>query len=346
MDGFFDKEFRLEELSRCGDPLAKLNEIVPWESFRPSLERVRAGDDERKSPAGRKGFDVVLMFKVTILQSLYNLSDAAVEFQVKDRLSFMRFLNLGLSDRVPDEKTVWAFREQMGRLGLDRELFEQFDARLRENGFAARKGQIVDASIVSAPRQRNTRAENEEIKEGFEPWDWDENKLRQKDLDARWTKKNGASYFGYKNHVQVDAAHKFIRDYAVTDAAVHDSRVFEGLLDDGNSSRDVFADSAYRSKESEDNLRAQGFRPRLQRKAHRNKPLSEKELRGNRTRSKIRSRVEHVFGVQTMRAGNLLVRTIGLARAKVKIGLRNLAYNLDRYASIMKTRMTCAPQKA
>lgn len=335
-EGFFDKDFRLEELERCGDPLVKLNELVPWEDFRGDLELLRKREEERKSPAGRKAFDVVLMFKVMILQSLYNLSDAAVEFQVKDRLSFMRFLNLNLADKIPDEKTVWAFREQLGKLGLESKLFEKFDAYLRSNGFSARKGQIVDASIIAAPKQRNTRDENKDIKEGFEPEDWSEAKRRQKDVDARWVKKNGVSRFGYKNHIQIDTENKFIRSYKITDAAVHDSQVFEELLDDNNSSRDVFADSAYRSKKSEADLARKGFRPKLQHKGCKNKPLSKIELKGNHTRSKTRSRIEHVFGIQAMRAKNLLVRTIGLARAKVKIGLRNLAYTLDRYANFME----------
>ena len=204
--------------------------------------------------------------------------------------------------------------------------------------FLGEEGQIVDASIIAAPKQRNTRDENAEIKEGFEPDAWSEAKRRQKDIDARWTKKNGVSHFRYKNHVQIDAKHKFVRNYAVTDAAVHDSQVFEKLLDEANSSREVFADSAYRSKKSEGNLEAKGFRPRLQHKGCKNKPLSEKEIQGNRTRARIRSGIEHVFGIQSMRAGDLIIRTIGLARAKVKIGPRNLAYNLDRYAAFMEVQ--------
>jgi IS5 family transposase len=199
----------------------------------------------------------------------------------------------------------------------------------------AMKGQIVDASIVNVPRQRNSREENAEIKEGNVP-DWSTNKRRQKDVDARWTKKNGKTFYGYKNHISVDVKYKFIRSFAVTDAALHDSQVFEQLLTD-NTSKDIWADSAYRSEDRLNSLAEDGFREHIQRKGTRNRQLTPREQDGNRTRSKIRSRIEHVFGVQVQRAGNLLLRTIGKARARTKIGLRNLAYNLDRMGILLCT---------
>ena len=331
INGLFDLEFRLRELDKGGDPLLKLNAAIDWDIFRPELESIR--DKERKSNAGRKAFDAVLMFKVLVLQSLYNLGDDTTEYQIRDRLSFMRFLGLSLGDVVPDAKTIWLFRELLTEAQLTQTLFARFDDHLREQGFAARKGQIIDASITAAPRQRNTREENALIKQGQTPAAWEEQpaKLRQKDVDARWVKKNGAKYYGYKNHLCVDAEHKFIRNWAVTDAARHDSQVFEELLDERNSSAAVWADSAYRTPDNLKTLEAWSLRERLQRKGARNRPLSEREQRGNRTRSKIRSRVEHVFGAQAMRAKVLLIRTIGIVRARCKIGLRNLAYNLDRF---------------
>jgi IS5 family transposase len=327
--GLLDWHIRFQQLDAGGDPLPKLKKLVDWERFRPELEAVR--DKERKSNAGRKPFDVILMFKVLVLQSLYNLSDEKIEFQIRDRISFMRFLDLSLGDPVPDEKTIWLFREQLTETGLIKRLFQEFDTFLQEKGFSARKGQIIDASIVEAPRQRNSREENRQIKEGQTPEDWSEQKKRQKDTDARWTKKNGQNHYGYKNHINVDVKHKLIRDYEVTAASVHDSQVFEDLLDEDNSSRDVWADSAYRSEEKLKELKTRKYREHLQRKGCRHKQLTQREVRGNRTRSRIRSRVEHVFGVQAKRAGNLIVRAIGLIRAKAKVGLRNLAYNLDRY---------------
>lgn len=333
--GLFDWQTRFEQLDNGGDPLGKLNTMVKWETFRKSLETVR--DKDRKSAAGRKPFDVIVMFKILIVQSLYNLSDDQTEYQILDRLSFMRFLGFSVGDTVPDAKTIWLFREQLTEAGLIGKAFDRFDRFLRSNGFAARKGQIVDASIVQAPKQRNSRNDNKKIKNGEVPEDWNDNKKRQKDTDARWTKKNGKTFYGYKNHVSVDVKYKFVRSYDVTDAAVHDSNVFEELLDKHNSSCDVWADSAYRSENKLDELERLGFREHLQRKGCRNKQLTEKEKSGNHTRSKVRSRVEHVFGIQTQRAGNLLLRTIGFVRAKAKIGLRNLAYNMDRYSSLATT---------
>ena len=187
----------------------------------------------------------------------------------------------------------------------------------------------MDAGIVPAPKPRNSREENEVIRAGVTPPAWSEAKRRQKDVDARWTKKRGQNHFGYKNHIAVDVRHKFIRKGRVAAAHVHDSRVFEELLAQ-NTSRDVYADSAYLSEASLERLKALGYRVHIQRKGQRNHPLSQWEQQGNRTRARIRSRVEHVFGAQVQRAGRLLVRSVGLVRARVKIGLMNLAYNMDR----------------
>jgi len=327
--GLFDWQTRFEQLDNGGDPLVKLNQIINWQQFRKPLEKIREKD--RKSNAGRKPFDVILMFKIMILQSLYNLSDDQLEFQIRDRLSFMRFLGLSLGETVPDAKTIWFFREQLTKAKLVKKLFKQFDEFLRKNGFSAKKGQIVDASIVAAPQQRNSRDENKDIKNGNIPSHWSDNKKRQKDTDARWINKHGKDHYGYKNHLDVDVKHKLIRDYQVTPASTHDSNVFEQLLDKNNSCRDVWADSAYGSKQKREYLRKHGFRCQVQRKGYRYKKLTQRQRQGNYQRAKIRSRIEHVFGVQTMRAGNLLIRTIGLFRAKTKIGLRNLAYNIDRY---------------
>ena len=330
--GFLDFDTRLQRIDKAGDPLSKLNLTVDWEIFRPLLEQARR--KKKKSNAGAKGFDIVLLFKIIILQSLYNLSDEGLEFQILDRYSFSRFLGLHAADKVPDATTIWRFREDLVRAGVVDSLFERFDNFLRKQGYRAQKGQIIDASIVKVPIQRNSRKENQQIQEGGQAEGWSEHKKRQKDTDARWTRKNSKNFFGYKNHISIDVKHKFIRRYKVTPANVHDSNVFEELLAPDNSSRDVWADSAYRSQERIELLKKNRYREHIQRKGTRRRKLSKWEQQGNRTRSRIRSRVEHIFGVQAQRAGNLILRGIGIIRAAGKIGLRNLAFNLDRYGTL------------
>jgi len=334
--GFFDQEDRLARLEKLGDPLPRLDKIVDWQAFRPLLKVIH--QKQRKSSAGRKPHDVTLMFKMLVLQALYNLSDDQTEFQVRDRLSFQRFLGLSPEDTVPDAKTLWLFREQLARHGLIDKLFQRFDKQLWESGLMPKGGQIIDASLVSVPKNRNTRDENKQIKEGKTPEGWDDqpNMKRQKDEDARWTKKHGKSHYGYKNHINIDKEHKLIRRYAVTDASVHDSQLFDGLLDEENSGRSVWADSAYRSEAREEQLRAQGYKSRIHRKGSSRRALSRQEQAVNHRRSKIRARVEHVFGDQRTRQGNILVRTKGKVRAAVKIGFMNLTYNMRRLEFLLR----------
>ena len=172
-----------------------------------------------------------------------------------------------------------------------------------EIGYLAMGGQIIDASIVAVPKQRNSRDENAKIKQGETPQGWEDNPARrsQKDTDARWTKKHGKSHYGYKNHVNIDRRHKLVRRYQVTDAAVHDSQVIEDVLDPDNTASHVWADSAYRSAQIEAKLADKGLKSRIHRKGHRNKPLTNREMQGNKTRSTVRARVEHVFGAQSIK---------------------------------------------
>src|SRR6186997_2342319 len=335
--GFFDADRRLAALSAKGDPLEAIDRLVPWESFRAEIEAVVLTPDElKKSGAGRKPLDAILLFRMLVLQALNNLSDEQVEYQVRDRLSFSRFLGLAIEDSIPDATTLWLFREKLAKAGLIEKLFDRFDQHLAAKGYIARGGQIIDASIVPVPTQRNSHDENDELQAGRTPAGWKQKsaKLRQKDRDARWTKKHCRSFFGYKNHVNADAKHKLIRHYAVTDAAVHDSQELDGLLDKGNTCNDVFADSAYRSAEIESKLRASGYNSRIHRRGRRNHPLSLTQVRVNHAKSRIRARIEHVFGSQQSAPGGRIVRTIGIVRARAKIGLQNLAYNIRRLVTL------------
>ena len=205
--GFFDADRRLAALSAKGDPLEAIGTLVPWESFRADIEAVVLTPEEaRKSNAGRKPIDAIVMFRMLVLQSLYNLSDEQVEFQVRDRLSFTRFLGLGFEDSIPDGTTLWLFRERLAKAGLVEKLFARFGYYLEAKGYIARGGQMVDATIVPVPKNRNSKEENEAVKAGQTPKAWAKKpaKNRQKDKDARWTKKHGKSFYGYKNHVNAD----------------------------------------------------------------------------------------------------------------------------------------------
>jgi transposase, IS5 family len=329
--GFWDLEQRQRKLNQKKDVLVTLNQIIPWESFRELLESAR--EKPRKNHAGRKPIDVILLFKLMILQQLYNISDEELEYQVNDRLSFMQFLGLSLEDNVPDATTVWLFRQQLTDSGKVIELFEQFEVHLRTHGYQAQGGQILDATLIPVPKQRNKREENEQIRQGEVPEDWKQkpHKLSQKDVEARWTKKNGVSYFGYKDHLCIDVDYGFIRRYEITDAAVHDSKAIGALLDEANEGDGLWADSAYRSTLLEAVLALMGFESQINERGNRHHPLSETQQQTNRVKSQTRARVEHVFGAWVMQMGGKVVRSIGLVRAKTHLGLKNLTYKFLRY---------------
>lgn len=330
--GFFDLQSRYEKLSELGDPLEALSAAVDFEQFRRLLNQVRQ-NKARKSAAGRKPFDVVLMFKVLVLQGLYNLSDDQTEFQIRDRFSFLRFLGLTPESRIPDAKTIWLFRERLKELALVDKLFERFDRSLLEHGYRAEQGQIVDARIVAAPRQRNSRDQNETIKAGLRPSEWEDqpHKKAQKDIDARWTRKNGQNHYGYKNHINIDRRYKLIRRQQTTSAAVHDSQCFKPLLDKANRAKSVWADGAYRSAEHDKLLKRKRLCNRIHHRPWRGQCLTEAQRQINRRRSTARARVEHVFGHQVNSMNMRVIRTIGLARARVKVGMANLVYNMQRF---------------
>ena len=299
------------------------------------------------SQGGRPPFDHVLMFKVLVLQTQNNLSDERTEFYLRDRLTWMRFLGLGLGDPVPDANTIWTFREALTKAGAIERLFELFDRQLRAAGYLAMSGQLVDASIVAAPKQRNTKAEKQAIKEGRIPEGWQDKpaKLRQKDRDARWTIKytkakvqeDGSKprvdiaipQFGYQTHLSADRRHRLIRRWQVSDAAAHAGARLKDLLDPANTASDVWADSAYRSRKNEKLLQGRLLVSRIHRKKPADRPMPARTAKANIKKSKVRAHIEHVFAEQKARMG-LFVRTIGLARATTKIGLANLVHNMRR----------------
>lgn len=319
--------------------ILKLRDVIPWESFRPLLEELTGYATRDWAKGGKPPFDPVLMFKVLVLQKFHGLSDDATEEQIFDRTSFKNFLGLRIGDDIPDAKTLWDFKQRIEADGREggRKLFAAFGQMLDGKGIIAREGSIVDASFVDAPRQRNEREQNQRIKKGERPEEFDQNPAvgRQKDSEARWTKKNSEVHYGWKNHVKADAKTKLILSSSTTSASVHDSQVFEALLDEKD--RAVLADSAYHSAEHEQHLIKLNAQEFLMRKATRGHPLSKAEAKTNHTisRMRVRVRVEHIFA-RMAHMGADLCRSIGLKRATQHNHLSNLVYNMDRYAYLAR----------
>ena len=338
--GLFDEAIRLEKLTNQGDPLVILKQTINWEQFRPKLDSVLK--KEAKGPGGREPFDYIMMFKILILQRYYNLSDDRTEFQILDRMTFMRFLDLELSDKVPDSKTIWLFKEILTKANAVEKLFEKFHDELEKHGYIGNEGKIIDASFVEVPRQRNSREENKEIKGGNVPEDWQENphKLSQKDIDAKWTKKNNVTFYGYKDHVKTDKKSKFIDKYKVTDASVHDSQPLYEILEAKDADQPLNADSAYTGEDQEKTIEDKKMINCVNEKGYRNKPLTEKQIAKNKEKSRIRARVEHVFGFIENSMNGSFIRTIGIARTTATIGLMNLTYNMFRLLQLQKIGCT------
>jgi len=335
--GLFDEQYTIERLSEIGNPLERISKVIDFELFRNLIEEKLLNKD-KKNNAGAKPYDVIMMFKILILQRYYGLGDKQVEYQILDRLSFKKFLGLESGDKVPDEKTIWLFRENLTKKGVIELLFKQFIGFLESKNLIFNEGKLIDASFTVAPRQRNTREENEKIKkgEGNDLWNDQPNKKKHKDIDARWTKKNGEKYYGYKNHTKVDTKSKFIDKYAVTDASVHDSQPLNDLLTEKDKGQDLHADSAYTGEDQKKMINKYEMNNKVHEKGYRNNPLTDEQKKQNREKSRIRARVEHVFGFMEQSMNGLIVKSVGIDRAKGIIGLINLTYNLFRYEQVVR----------
>jgi len=338
--GLFDKNETSDKLSKLGNPLEKLHNVINFEMFRQELESHMLPAN-RKSSAGCKPYDVVMMFKIILLKRFYNLSDEQAEYQINDRLSFKEFLGLSSGDRVPDSRSIWLFQDKLIQQKLDEKLFSQFHQYLDSLGLYVNEGKIVDASFVEVPRQRNMKEENEKIKsgEGAQLWNDQQGKKRQKDIDARWTEKGVQKFFGYKDHAKIDTKSKLIDKYIVTSAEVHDSQVLEMLVEEKDRGQELHADSAYIGESIDKILKEKGIIPQIIERAFRGKPLSEEQKESNRIKSKTRCRVEHAFGFVTNSMNDFYIQSIGFQRAKGIVGLINLVYNMCRYEQIVRLKL-------
>lgn len=335
--GFFDKHFDLAKLSDMGDLLDRINSVIDFELFRDILEDAIL-PKERITNAGAKRYDPVLLLKIMVLQRIYGLSDRNVEYQIIDRTSFKNFLGLSSGDKVPDEKTIWLFREDLTKQKLVDKLFKMFHDYISEQGYILGNGKIVDASFAEAPKQHNKREENLDIRAGFgdELWDDNYNKKIHKDIDARWTEKNGEKHFGYKLHAKVDSKSKLIDKYEVSDASVHDSQALGALLESKDAGQELYADSAYIGEKQEEVISKAGMINRVHERGARNRKLTPEQHKNNHSKSKIRARVEHVFGFMEQSMRGIKIRCIGIKRARCILGLMSLVYNMCRIEQIKR----------
>lgn len=331
----FEEELTVQALSSMGNPLEQLSALVDFEMFRSDLEEVLIKKD-CKSTAGRPQYDSVLMLKVIFLQRYYGLGDEQIQYQIIDRTSFRQFPGIHTVDDIPDEKTVWNVRNKQSQSGTFDVLFSKFRTFLDAKGLCFNEGKIIDATFVEAPKQRNSREENKQIKEGNgkELWKDAPHKKCHKDTDARRTKKRGEPHYGCKNHTKCDAKTKLIETYHTTDASVHDSKVVTPLLEDKDKGRNLYLDAGYEGQK--DVVEEHGMTPIICEKGHRNHPLTEEQKKGNRKKSKTRCRIEHIFGFIEGAMHGSLVRSIGLVRAAANTALTCLTYNVFRYVQICK----------
>lgn len=326
-DLFADQQHK-QALDKLGDPLTEIETCIDFAALAAEVDRIAPRPSSPQG--GRPPFPTETMVRILVLKRLYNLSDEQMEYQLLDRMSYKRFCGLAQATNIPDRTTVWVFENRIGEAGA-KAIFDGVSAQLLKKGFIARGGQIVDATLVPAPKQHFTKGDKEQLKEDAMPADWSPAKRRQKDLDATWTKKHGKSHHGYKLSVNVDKTHKFIRKIVLDTASTHDSQHFEAVMDPANTNRDVYADRGYPSEEREAWLKANGYRNRIQRKGHRNKPLSEAQRRRNHRIAKTRARVEHAFAAIDQMGGKL-IRTIGQARANFAMTMMAACHNLKRLA--------------
>lgn len=333
--GLFDEQFRLDKISKQNDPLEKLQKHIDFEIFRKPLDEYFTKGKDR-SLGGRPAYDYLMMFKILILQRYYNISDDTTEYAILDRLSFMRFLGLTISDSVPDAKTIWNFKNELVNGNLVEKLFGMLDKSLNRQGVILHKGKMVDASIVEVPIQRNSREENQQLKKGETPEEWKDNpnKLRQKDIDAKWVTHNGKDYYGYKDHIIADKKTKLITGYKVTPANIHDSEMIGELISKKDRDEKIYADSAYRSEEIEKKLKRKNVVSMINEKGYRNKPLTLTQQKRNKRKSKVRARIEHIFGFMTNSMNRMYLRCRNFVRAQANIGLMNITYNLCRITQL------------
>lgn len=314
IDSFFLKKHYDETLSEK-DKLQKLTKIIDWEKFRPII-----GDlyNNKSSSGGRPNIDEIVMVKCMILQTLFDLSDEALEYNLNDRISFHMFI--GLDQKVPDFTTFWRFKERISVNGIERKIHKEFDRQICAKGYTVRKGVIQDASIIESDIGKHRQTEEKKKKKRGKNIKYSDKQKSHIDKDATFAKKGNKSYHGYKLHIKTGIDHGFIREFDTTTASVHDSQI--DLVKEGDNM--AARDKGYFGVP----LQCQGVRDYTMHRAVRGKPLTAEEKRRNKIISKVRVLVERPFAVIKRVFGRDRVRVKRLRRVHVQQLFNCFTYNL------------------
>jgi transposase, IS5 family len=271
--------------------LNQMNDILPWAELCKAIEPFYP---KASKLGGRPAIGIDRMLRIHFLQHWFELSDPGAEEALYDSRAMREFVGIDLGNEpAPDETTICKFRHLMEKHHLGGELFRLVNVYLDENGLKLNRGTIVDATIIDAPRSTK-------------------NKTHQRDPEMASTQKGNQWYFGMKAHIGVDSQNKLIHSVVVTSANIHDSQVLGDLLH--GDERRVYGDSAYTGQKVQLNKNAPEAKDFTHKRGRRNHPLTEKERQTNRNKSKIRPRVEHVFGIIKHQFGYRKVRYKGLAK--------------------------------
>lgn len=344
VQGFFNRYRALQQLKRqrlASEP----EEMINLEFHEVEPPRLPPGWSGKFSNKGAPAMDPIMMLKLLVLQRLKGISDAAMAFEITDRASVQRFLELPPGAKI-SRQTIWNYKQIFAESGLMEIIALKHVANLQKDGLISSETDnplLLDSSFVEAPKQRNTPEENKMIKEGAtaeEIWPGDENKhkRRHKDVDASWTKKGDKTFYGFKMHALAESFNKFLIYVTTTTAKVHDSQVIGEVLSEGDAGRDLYADSAYCGAKQIEQTESFGVNAMFCTKGCRTKKITAKQKKENRKKSKIRSRIEHIFGyIQGTMKGSI-VRTVGIVRANFTNWLTMFCYNIAREEIVLRKK--------
>lgn len=286
---------------------------INWSALLQPLDKAIS-----RSETGRRPFDLLIIVKCFILQSIYGLSDPRLEEEIADRRSFQLFLELQSGDSIPDETTICRYRDLFSQLGLDKKLFKSFNKQLKKRGILIEQGTLVDATI----KQAYTRA-------------IPHRNQYNRDKDADFTKRGHRTYFGYKGHIGIDSKTKVIHSVEFTKASVHDSDMFDKLLT--GKEKIVMADKGYANEKRKTRLRQKGICHAILDKAYRAKPLTSKQIKRNKLFAKIRNDVEKPFAFMKSVLNYNRCKYYNLNRNRLQFVLNSMVYNIRRMITLDKS---------